>query len=421
MGACPPVLSVAMTTLVRMKREFDVVVYGATGFVGRLIAEELARSAPEGTSIALAGRDLDKLRATAAELGRPDLECVRADATDAGALRALAERSSVIITTVGPYGKYGEKMVEACAKAGTHYCDLAGEVLFVRESADRWDETARERGATIVHACGFDSVPSDIGVLVAADAARDAGAGELLSTVMHVRDFRGGMSGGTIDSMRVQIDASRSGAKKPGLSTSDPYALSPDRDAEPEPRGRKGQVLLESSSDTGEFAAPFFMGRYNEQIVRRSNALLEWRYGRGFRYREVHDTGRGAVGLAKGAGIAAALPAFAVTLATPGLRQIADRVLPKPGDGPSEHQREQGRFRIEIHAATTSGRRVRVTFADDRDPGYGSTCVMISQAALALAAGEGLRAGVVTPAVGLGEPYAQRLREHGFTIEATVD
>lgn len=403
-------------------RDFEVVLYGATGFVGRLTAAELLRAAPAGSRIALAGRDEARLRAVAGELGRPDLPVVVADAFDADALARLARRTSVVISTAGPYTKYGLALVGACAHAGTHYVDLNGEVLFHRDTIDLFDAAAKASGATIVHACGFDSVPSDLAVLLAADVARDAGAGELLQTVFHVVDFSGGLSGGTIDALRTQIDASRHAPRTPGRSASDPYALSPDRDAEPEPRTRRhGTVWLESSADTRQFAAPFFMARYNEQVVRRSNALLGWRYGRGFRYREVHDTGRGVSGLIKGVAVAAALPGFVLALATPGLRQVADRLLPAPGDGPSEQARARGRYRVEVHADTTTGARVVATVADDRDPGYGGTAVLLTRAALALAAGEGLATGVSTPAAALGQPYAQRLREAGLTLESAVE
>lgn len=404
-----------------MHREFDVTVFGATGYVGRFIAAELLRCAPPGTRIALAGRDQAKVRAVAERIGHPELPIVQADAFDADSLAWMAQRTAVVISVVGPYVKYGMATAGACAAHGTHYVDLNGEVLFARDLIDAFDAPAKASGATLVNACGFDSVPSDLGVLTAATTAREADAGELLTTTMHVRSFSGGMSGGTIDALRTQIDSSRHGVRTPGRSSSDPYALSPDRDAEPEPRTRRNSLVwLESSADTREFAAPFFMARYNEQIVRRSNALQGWAYGRAFRYREVHDAGTGIRGLAKGLGIAAALPAFVVSLATPGLRQVADRVLPSPGDGPSDKARAKGHFTIEVHADTTSGRRVVATVADHRDPGYEGTAVMISQAALALAAGEGLTTGVTTPAAGLGVGYAERLRAQGLTITAEV-
>lgn len=416
-----PADSTTMTSdSARQGREFDVVVHGATGYVGRLIAAELVRSAPEGTRIALAGRNLDRLRAVAQEVGRPELTLLVADSFDADALAAMARRTAVVVAVAGPYVKYGMALAGACAGAGTHYVDLNGEVLFARDVADSFDQAARASGAAIVNSCGFDSVPSDLGVLLAADLAAEHGE-QLLSTTMHLRDFSGGMSGGTIDALRLQVDASRHGVRTPGRSSSDPYALSPDRAAEPQPpRHRNNLVWLESSAEVKEFSAPFFMARYDEQVVRRSNALMGWRYGRAFRYREVHDTGRGVKGLAKGIGIAAALPAFVAALATPGLRQVADRVLPGPGQGPSAEQRARGHFTIEVHAETTGGHKVVATVADRRDPGYEGTAVMISQAALALARGEARQAGVGTPASAVGTVLVERLRAQGFTLEARL-
>ncbi|WP_394274801.1 saccharopine dehydrogenase NADP-binding domain-containing protein [Luteococcus sp.] len=401
-------------------REFDVVVHGATGYVGRLIAAELVRSAPRGTRIALAGRNLDRLRVVAQELGHADLPLLVADSFDADALAAMARRTAVVIAVAGPYVKYGMALAGACAGAGTHYVDLNGEVLFARDVADSFDQAARASRATLVNSCGFDSIPSDLGVMLAAEVASERGE-QLLGTTMHLRELSGAMSGGTIDALRTQIDASRHGVRTPGRSSSDPYALSPDRASEPQPlRHRNNLVWLESSAEVKEFSAPFFMARYNEQLVRRSNALMGWRYGRAFRYREVHDTGRGLKGLVRGIGIAAALPAFVAALATPGLRQVADRVLPAPGQGPSPEQRARGHFSIEVHAETTGGARIVTTVSDRRDPGYEGTAVMISQAALALAAGEALRAGVATPASALGTALVERLRVQGFTLQARV-
>ena len=406
-------------------RRFDIVLFGATGYVGRLIAAELVRVAPDRARIGLAGRDATKVTEVARAVGLPDASVVVADAFDARSLDAMAREARVVIATVGPYTKYGAGAVRACVAAGTHYVDLNGEVAFARETADQYDEAAKAAGISVVTACGFDSVPSDLGVLLAAEAAREADAGELGQTTLHVRELVGGLSGGTVDALRTQIRAGRT--RRPAgtrrtWSASDPYALSPDRAAEPEPRPRhRGSVWLETSADTGEFAAPFAMARYNAQIVRRSNALLGWRYGRGLRYREVHDTGRGARGLVRGLGSAAVLPAFVIALATPGLGRVADRVLPAPGEGPGEKLARTGRFRMEVHATTSSARRVVATVADRREPGYRGTAVMIAQAALALLGGEGLATGVSTPAAALGMPYVERLRAQGFTLDVVVE
>lgn len=400
-----------------MDRQYDVVVFGASGYVGRLIAKYLAENG-EGARIAVAGRSLPRLQEMALAMGETVQALPRlvADSARPDELLAMARQAKVVLSTVGPYSKHGLALVGACIEAGTHYVDLTGETLFVRDCIDAFDAAAQARGVAVVHACGFDSVPGDLGVLEAWRKAQRGGLGELAETTFHLREFSGGMSGGTIDSIRTQIDSARAGIRKPGRSASDPYALSPDRGAEPEPVGRKGHVLLEVSPDTREWTAPFLMGRYNAQVVRRSNALQGWAYGRTFRYSERHDAGTGVTGLVKATGIAAVLPALAAGLSNPVTRPLVDSLLPKPGEGPSEKARANGHFLAEVHGLTTSGKTVKVEVSDRRDPGYDGTAVMIGEAALALAAGEAGRHGDLTPASALGATLPDRLRAKGFTL-----
>ncbi|MFZ1286035.1 MAG: saccharopine dehydrogenase NADP-binding domain-containing protein, partial [Candidatus Phosphoribacter sp.] len=222
-------------------REFDIVLFGASGFVGRLTAAYLAGHAPAHVRIALAGRSLGRLEAVRRDLPPAAAEwpILLADATEPSTLADLSRRTRVVATTVGPYSRVGMPLVEAAAMAGTHYCDLTGEVLFVRESLDGWHETAKETGARIVHACGFDSIPSDLGVLVTADRVATDGEGDLTETVLAVRSASGGVSGGTIDSLRQQtIFARADPAARRVLA--DPYSLSPDRAAEPAAPAHEG-------------------------------------------------------------------------------------------------------------------------------------------------------------------------------------
>jgi short subunit dehydrogenase-like uncharacterized protein len=232
--------------------DLDIVIFGATGFVGRLTAAYLAEQAPAGVRIALAGRNRERLEEVRA--GLPDAaaewEIIVADASEPVTLAALAARTRVVATTVGPYVRLGMPLVEACAIAGTHYCDLTGEVLFVRQSADTWHETARETGARIVHSCGFDSIPSDLGVLVTADTVAGDGAGELTETVLSVVSMRGGVSGGTIDSMRQQAILMRADAAVRAI-VADPYGLSPDRAAEPRSRGAEAGAEADAGAGAG--------------------------------------------------------------------------------------------------------------------------------------------------------------------------
>ena len=394
-------------------RDHDLVLFGATGFVGRLTAAHLARAAAPGVRVALGGRSKERLEDVRAELPESahDWPLVVADTSDAGAVRELATSARAVATTVGPYARYGLPLVEACAAAGTHYADLTGEVPFVRASADRAHEQARESGARITHACGFDSVPSDLAALLTAQAA----GGDLTDTTLVVTRLSGGISGGTVDSLRGMVDEVRSDPATRRLMT-DPYSLSPDRDAEPS-LGRESDATAVGRVD-GRWTGIFVMAPFNTRIVRRSNALQGWAYGRGFRYREVMAFGRGPLGPALAAGTALGVAGMGFGMALPPTRAVLDRVLPKPGEGPSERTRERGHFRTETTGTATDGRRYRTTFAMRGDPGYAATAVMLGESGLCLALddlpGEG---GVLTPATAMGTRLADRLRAAGAEIE----
>jgi short subunit dehydrogenase-like uncharacterized protein len=400
-------------------RTHDLVVYGATGFVGRLLAAYLAGAAPAGLRIALAGRSRSRLEQVRGELpaAARDWPLVEADSTDAASLAALAASTRVLATTVGPYLRHGLPVVEACARAGTHYADLTGEVLFVRRAIDATDAVARDTGARIVHACGYDSIPSDLSVLLLAERARADGAGGL-HDVQLVATARGGVSGGTVDSVRAQFE-------ELGRDTTarrvvgDPYALSPDRDAEPDTRQPRDAGPPSRTPD-GRWTAPFVMAPFNTRVVRRSNALQDWAYGRGLRYGEVMGCGWGIPGAAAATAITAALAGFAAAMSLPPTRSLLDRVLPDPGSGPGEQTRARGWFRMEVDATTGSGRRYRATAAGQGDPGYAATAVMLGETVLGLALdGDRLpdRAGSLTPATALGPVLVERLRAAGHTYE----
>ncbi len=398
---------------------------GATGFVGRLTAQHLATHAPAGTRVALAGRSADRLAAVRTELGARagSWPLITVDATDPAAVAALAERTTVVATTVGPYLRWGLPLVSACAEAGTHYCDLTGEPIFVRRSIDLAHDTARSTGARIVHSCGFDAIPSDLAVgLTAARVAAD-GEGELATTVLHVRDSRGGASGGTIDSLRGQLVAA---AGDPELRSllSNPLALVDDADRPTDPAaraGRRGRLGVQRDARTGRWSAPSPMGGFNRQIVLRSNALADNAYGTRFRYREVVDTMPGPAGAVVSAAVTVGFGALAAGMVWRPTGWLLDRLLPKPGEGPSEAARNRGRFALEVEADTTTGTHYRTRFAAPYDPGYNGTAVMLGESALALAAGDDLpdAAGVATPMTAIGEVLADRLRANRFEISTT--
>jgi short subunit dehydrogenase-like uncharacterized protein len=398
-------------------RDLDVVLFGATGFVGRLTAEYLARAAPEEARIGLGGRSEEKLERVRQGLGAraADWPLIVADSHDEASLARLAARTTAVATTVGPYRSYGVPLVEACAAAGTHYADLTGETLFMRETIERFDAPAKGSGARIVHSCGFDSIPSDIGILVLHEAA-----GELTDTTLVVRRLKGGVSGGTLASMKVTVDdvrRDRSLMKVLG----DPHALSPDRHAEPQ-LGKEADLRgAECSDELGTWLGPFVMAPVNTRVVRRSNALQDWAYGRRFRYREVTDFGPGAAGRLKALGMGGGLAALTVGLALPPSRFVLDRLLPDPGEGPKDELVRHGFFVIEIHARTAEDERWVCRVEAQGDPGYGATSVMLGESALALGLDAGSlpdRAGVLTPATGIGLPLAERLRAAGQTFVA---
>ncbi|GGC16018.1 saccharopine dehydrogenase family protein [Cellulomonas carbonis] len=402
-------------------RDHDVVVFGASGFVGALVAEHLAHHAPPGTRVALAGRSRERLERVRAGLPGPasTWPVVVADAGDPVSLAALAASTRVVVSTVGPYLRHGMPVVEACARAGTHYADLTGEAPFVRAVVDRFDDVARSTGARLVHACGYDSVPSDLAVLtlhrrVVAD---DAGA---LAHVRLVARARGGVSGGTLATMRgvVELAASDPAARR---LLADPFSLSPDRATEPDVPQPPDAPAPGRAVDGGWVTA-FPMASFNSRVVRRSNALLGWAYGRTLRYGEVMAAGRGARGAARALGITAGLGLAAAAFALPPTRALLDRVLPEPGTGPDEQTRRDGWFRMDVHATTTTGRHYRAVAAGSGDPGYAATAVMIGEAALALAHDDDRlpdRAGSLTPATGLGDVLVDRLRAAGHTYLAS--
>ena len=404
--------------MIRTRRMHDLVLVGATGFVGRLTAQHLARYAAPEARIALAGRSEERLAAVRAELGGTAAAwpLLVVDVADEEAVASLAVATKVVLSTVGPYLRHGMPLVRACAEAGTDYADLTGETLFVRRSIDAVHEQAVATGARIVHSCGFDSVPSDLGVGLCARQAAADGQGSLTETVLHVRAIKGGVSGGTVDSLRQQV-IETSGDRHARRLVGRAAALV-DGPRTPGARRPGRASAVERDPATGSWQAPFVMGVFNRQIVQRSNALAHAAYGPEFRYREVVDTGRGPRGAARAAAVAGGTAALMAGMWFGPTRSLLDRVLPEPGSGPSEQALSRGRFTIEVVARTTTGARYRTTVGADLDPGYNGTAVMLGESGLSLAFDDlPLRGGVLTPMVALGPSLAERLRAHGFTVE----
>jgi short subunit dehydrogenase-like uncharacterized protein len=400
-------------------REFDVIIWGATGFTGALVAQYLLDQYGVDQSLkwAIAGRDIGKLDALKASLGDSALQIVVADSFDEKKIGAMVLRSKVIISTVGPYAKYGSALVAACVQAGTHYCDLAGEAQWIRQMIDQHHEEAIDSGARIVNCCGFDSVPMDMGVWFLQYEAQRQHGQYCDAITMLVKAMKGGASGGTIASLLNVIRESRQD-RSIARVVADPYGLNP----QSERSGPDGhdQQNVRKHSGTNMWTAPFIMAGINTKVVRRSHALGGYQYGRDFRYSEAMLTGKGFGGWLKANTIMLGLGALVFFASFQFTRSLLERfVLPKPGDGPDEHARETGYFDLRQFGYMPGGTILKTRITGDRDPGYGSTSKMLSECAVCLAQDElASGGGVLTPAFAFGETLLRRLEKNaGLTFE----
>ena len=385
-----------------MTTDFDVIVYGATGYTGRLVAEYIALTYPAGVRWAMAGRSLSKLEEVRGEMGiSADVPLVTANADDPASLRAMCERTKVVISTVGPYQLYGSDLVAACAATGTAYVDLCGEPAWMRQMIDAHDAEAKRTGARIVFSCGFDSIPFDLGVLTLQEAAVARFGRPAPRVKCRVRTMKGTFSGGTAASLKATLAAA---AKDPSLVPllASPFALTPGHSGPHQPTG----LLPEYDSTIGAWVAPFIMAPINTKNVHRTNFLLGQRYGDDFVYDEMVVTGLGEMGKAA---------AEALTKLNP----FADNKGPKPGEGPTKEERESGHYDVLFIGLMPDGTRIDAVVTGDRDPGYGSTSKMLAESAMCLiedVAGEG---GIWTPGALMGEPLRKRLiARAGMTFTA---
>jgi short subunit dehydrogenase-like uncharacterized protein len=397
-----------------MQREYDIIIWGASGFTGKIVCDYMGQNYGGGNlTWAIGGRNKTKLDAL--NLG-PDVNVLVADAHDSTALAELVKKTRVVLTTVGPYARYGSELVEACANNGTHYCDLTGEVHWMRRMIEAHDAAAKESGARIVHTCGFDSIPSDIGVYFMQKKMQELHGVVANHVKYRTRAFKGGFSGGTVDSMMAMMEAAKSDPAIMDI-VSDPYALN---------FAHRG---LDGMDNNGQFydedfkawIGPFVMAAINTRVVRRSNELLGQAYGSDFRYDEGSIVGDsvgamfGSAAMAMGTSLMNSLAAIEPT------RKLMQMVLPKPGEGPSAQTIEAGFFDIELLAKhpTDANKNLRGKVHGDRDPGYGSTAKMLSECAVALAQDElPVGGGFWTPASAMGDALLERLPANaGVTFE----
>ncbi len=404
-------------------RPIDILLWGASGFTGKLVAEYLTRVA-SGTDLRwiLGGRSRKKLERVRKELSAIDADTANpdirvADAQDWQSLEALVDGVKVVCTTVGPYALYGDALIDICARKGVHYCDLTGETPWMRHTIAVYNDVARDSGARLVHTCGFDSIPSDIGVHVLQQHALQTLGMPCEEIAYLVTKMRGGFSGGTVASILTRADNSTETRRV----ISDPYSLNPPG-VQPGPDA-SDQRGVGYESALGTYTAPFMMAGINTRVVRRTNALLGYPYGRDFSYRESIATGSGPVGFMAALAITGAMAGFFGALAVKPLRRLlANKVLPKPGEGPSREKREAGGFTIKLVGFINGMPRVQCTVVGTEDPGAGETSKMFGESALCLALdGDKLPwpgGGVLTPAACMGSVLVERLRAAGMTFEA---
>jgi short subunit dehydrogenase-like uncharacterized protein len=397
-----------------MDREYDIIVWGATGFTGRLVVDYMAEQhVNSNLKWAVGGRNPQKLQQMLA--GR-DVAMVTADSGDEASIEALVRKTRVILTTVGPYARYGSSLVAACAKHGTDYCDLTGEVHWMREMITAYQEEARATGARIVHTCGFDSIPSDLGVYFLQKHMLSTHGVPARQIKYRPRAFSGGFSGGTIDSMIAMMEKARED-KSIRTKLADPYVLNDTQ------RGLDGPDRLSAyyDEDFDSWVGPFVMGSVNTRVVRRSAELLNGLYGRDFQYNEGVLSGKGAGGFLGATGTGVGTGVFVGAASVSFTRGLMQKFLPKPGEGPSDDAINNGYYDIELFGQhpTDSNKNVRVRVKGDKDPGYGSTSKMIAESALALAQDDlPVSGGFWTPASAMGDQLLARLPQSaGVTFE----
>jgi short subunit dehydrogenase-like uncharacterized protein len=401
---------------------FDVVVFGATSFVGQILCAYLfeRHGSEGGLKWAMAGRSQEKLESVRAALGEgaTDIELMVADAADESALRALCTRTRVVISTVGPYALYGSSLVRTCVDTGTDYVDLTGEVQWIHRMIETHETAARKSGARIVHCCGFDSIPSDLGVHFHQQIAKERFGEPATQIRMQVARIKGGASGGTVASIiNIAREMSRDASLRKILS--DPYSLVIDGKAQVRQPNIK---TPRRDPKTGAWLGPFVMAAVNTRIVHRSNALSGYAYGEDFLYDESMRMGRGFKGGVTATAFTSGLGAFMLGAALPPSRWLMENyLLPKPGEGPSPDQQRSGMYDLRFYGTTASGQELVTRVTGDRDPGYGSTAKILGEAGACLAqdvAASDPKGGFWTPATAFGGALLARLEQYaGLTFE----
>lgn len=364
----------------------DIIIFGATSFVGQILTRYMLEQYPanSGLTWAIAGRSESKLQELKLSLGKggAHLKVICADAANDHDLSVMCESTKCIISTVGPYDLYGEPLIKACTSLGTDYCDLAGEVQWIAKMLDRYEDAAKKSGARIVNCCGFDSVPSDLGVYFLQQQARQRFSKNCSKVKMRVKAMKGAASGGTVASMtNVFKEVAKDAELRKTLAN--PYAICPKDHGFTVRQNNMNRPQYDA--DFKSWTAPFVMALINTRIVLRTNAIIDAQYSDHFEYNEAMLTGSGFVGGTKAAGVGLGLGGFAVAAVFPPTRWLMEKtILPKPGEGPSPEAQVNGFYDLRFHGLTEEGQEIRVKVTGDQDPGYGSTAKILGQAAACL-------------------------------------
>jgi short subunit dehydrogenase-like uncharacterized protein len=403
--------------------KFDIIIFGATSFVGQILTRYMLNQFAVGGELkwAIAGRSQNKLSELKLSLGTAGeaLDTLVADAADEDSLHSMCLSTRVIISTVGPYALYGEPLVKVCVALGTDYCDLTGEVQWIAKMLERYEDEAKKSGARIVNSCGFDSVPSDLGVYFLQHHAKQKFGQTCSSIKMRVKKMKGAASGGTVASM---TNIFKEVASNPALRKvlANPYAICPSDHGNTVRQDNMNRPQYDD--DFNSWVAPFVMAVINTRIVHRSNTLVEGGYSQHFDYNEAMLTGKGLMGSGIAAGVGVGLGGFAMAAVIPPTRWVMEKfILPKPGEGPSIDAQEKGFYDLRFYGKTDDGQEIRCKVTGDQDPGYGSTAKMLGQAAACLAqdiSKDDVQGGFWTPASVFGTQLITRLEKHaGLTFE----
>ena len=400
-------------------RKYDLIIWGATSFTGKLVTEYLFNKyGSSKIKWAIAGRNLDKLKKIRSQVADEKIPMFIADSFDEESLSKFVKKTKVVCSTVGPYSLYGTKLVKLCVENNTNYCDITGEAHWIRNLIDQFHEEAKSKKIKIVNSCGFDSIPSDMGVYFIQNEIKKTYKNYANFIKMRVAGIRGGISGGTYGSINNLLKEAYSN-KKIFRVLNNPYGLNPKNKMEGMDKKDLRKIIFDKESNSWIY--PFIMAGINTKVVRRSHALTNFQYGKDFRYEEAMMSGKGISGLLKA--ILAVFPLAMIGLNPNSfLKKIVNSYMPKPGEGPGLEKRKNGFYNLRFYVTIDERRKAFAKVVGDNDPGYGSTSKMLAESALCLAFDKlPENYGVVTPSIAMGNQLLERLRNNaGLNFQISI-